>query len=145
MDRVSEETIKNCFRHAGFDRQPQGQETEECSNSPVTSDLHRVMDFLAEKASVDTLPEDFILIDKDLQTTAEMAVSEIIQSCQRAESESEEEDETEEPPRKITISQARSPLAQLSNFARQQEKGHSLFPHIGILEDKGEEISSNIM
>ena len=54
--------------------------------------------------------------------------------------EMESQDETE---RRATALEARAAEATLRRFAEQQEKGDCLFGHLGIVEDKVDEISSS--
>ena len=146
-DKVTEKTVKNCFRHAGFSKE--SDVTEDPPLVAETDELENAMESLAAVTSLQTTAQDFISIDADVETTAEVSLSELVQSVQsqnNAESESDDETEMEsqdEPERRVTALEARAAIATLRRFAEQQEKGDCLFGHLGIVEDKVEEISSS--
>ncbi|GFN89278.1 hypothetical protein PoB_001578400, partial [Plakobranchus ocellatus] len=110
-----------------------------------TSEPEKAMEALAAMTSVETSAQDFVSIDSNVETTAEVSVSEIVQtlhSQNEPESDTDEEPQIEETEKKVTPGEARAAIATLRRFAEQQEKGDSLFNSLGVIEDKVEEISS---
>ena len=81
-----------------------------------------------------------------METAAEVSVSEIVQSLQTSQNDSESEDEPQievKEVAKVTTEEARVAIQTLRCFAEQQEKGDCLFSLLDIIEDRVEEISSS--
>ena len=146
-DKVTEKTIKNCFRHAGFCKEVNVTATEDPPLVTETDELENAMESLAGVTFLQTTAQDFVSIDVNVETTAEMSVSELVQIVQSQncpESESDEEMKSQdEAERRVTVGEARAAIATLRRFAAQQEKGDCLFSHLSTVEDKVEEISSS--
>ena len=146
-DKVTEKTIKNCFRHAGFCKEVNVTATEDPPLVTETDELENAMESLAGVTFLQTTAQDFVSIDVNVETTAEVSVSELVQIVQSQncpESESDEEMESQdEAERRVTAGEARAAIATLRRFAAQQEKGDCLFSHLSKVEDKVEEISSS--
>ena len=144
-DKVTEKTIKNCFRHAGFCKEVNVTATEDPPLVTETDELENAMESLAGVTFLQTTAQDFVSIDVNVETTAEVSVSELVQIVQNCpESESDEEMESQdEAERRVTAGEARAAIATLRRFAAQQEKGDCLFSHLSTVEDKVEEISSS--
>ena len=89
------------------------------------------MESLAGVTFLQTTAQDFVSIDVNVETTAEVSVSELVQIVQSQncpESESDEEMESQdEAERRVTAGEARAAIATLRRFAAQQEKGDCLF------------------
>ena len=90
-DKVTERTIKNCFRHAEFFKQAE-ETTEDALLAEDTDELNQVVESLAGVTNVKTTVEDFATIYSDVEIAAEVLVSEIVQSLQ-SQNESKSEDE----------------------------------------------------
>ena len=105
------------------------------------------MESLAGVTFLQTTAQDFVSIDVNVETTAEVSVSELVQIVQSQncpESESDEEMESQdEAERRVTAGEARAAIATRRRFAAQQEKGDCLFSHLSTVKDKVEEISSS--
>ena len=124
MDR----TIKYCFHHAGFFMQAE-EATEDALLAEDRDELDKVVESLAGVTNVQTTAEEFATIDSDVETAAEVSVSEIVQSLltqNHSESEDEPQIEVEEVA-KDTTAEARVAIQTLRRFAQQQEKGNCLF------------------
>ncbi|GFO18148.1 hypothetical protein PoB_004465300 [Plakobranchus ocellatus] len=88
-EKVTEKTIKNCFHHAGFhisfaserevEETAQSSETEASHNEPesLLNSLSKV-----KGADFETTAEEYLAIDYEVQTTAEMSISEIVNNIQ---------------------------------------------------------------
>ncbi|GFN88431.1 tigger transposable element-derived protein 6 [Plakobranchus ocellatus] len=102
-DKVTEQTIKKCFRQPGFlkEAETESETAEEMLLAPYeeTSELEKAMEALAAMTSVETSAQDFVSIDSNIETTAEVSVSEIVQTLQsqnKPESDTDEEPQIEE-------------------------------------------------
>lgn len=144
-DQVTEKTIKNCFRHAGFCKEAEVSDSE-TAEATGTDELKKAMDSLATVRPLQTSAQDFVAIDSEVVTTAEASVSEIVQSMQRQTQNNPDSDSDEEPfvetDKKVTAGQARAAIDTLRRFAEQNENGDSLFKPLEVIEDKVHEISS---
>lgn len=100
---VTDKTIKNCFRHAGFVESPSSSEDvndDEDDYVPLSELLRQL-----KERNKDVMDEETYLgIDQNLVTSPELTVSEIANEIRErhvpASEESESEDEVEVPPSK---------------------------------------------
>ena len=99
-DMVTETTVANCFKHAGFIRpQPEGQVAEEPELEPVKDDSNLEATLRQLKAlgvPIEVTAAEMVSVDADLHTTALPTLG--AGPSQESDDESEEEEEEEAPP-----------------------------------------------
>lgn len=149
---VSQDTISNCFRHAGFSKK-QAFETEPSVEgsrklSTETEDFDYLMQALRKHV---LLPEnltfeDYVAVDDNLETEEEFSEDGLIRSFLNPDqdisniSSDEEIDEVPETP--STLKEAKDAIKILRNFFGREENSHDYFQMINSLESGILEFSS---
>ena len=78
---LSTETVANCFRHAGFvDPSQDNTDTNSVTNDPGESAIEDLLERLQETTAVTVTAEEYVSFDTEVETTAEMSVTEIVKS-----------------------------------------------------------------
>ena len=122
-ERVSGETVANCFLHSS---QPSNLEDAE-TNADEGESIEEFFQTLQEKTVINITPEEYVAFDMDVETTAEMLISDIINTISDTkEPESDEEaceTETESTPEPdVSTDEAKAALQQLLKYAQQHEQ-----------------------
>lgn len=152
---VTETTIANCFRHAGFgtptETRPETErdDTDLHDNDPdlqaVFSQVQRVLPDCSEVTIA-----DYVSVDSELQTTGEASVKDIAEMVKGIDKEEEEEEEDrdeeedeEEELKPVTLSDARTAMKTLTNFLLTHCVDVTSLDLASSLEQEIEKCSSN--
>ncbi|GFO06403.1 tigger transposable element-derived protein 4-like [Plakobranchus ocellatus] len=141
-DDVSQQTIINCFRHAGLKLNAAEPEQQKQPEFELHEEIGQLMSRLPDQDP--TTPEDYISIDAEVLTSAPLTYEEIVASLQRRgiDDSEGEEDETACVPN-ILPSSAMQAVACLRNFVLQQQKSQDMLRHINRLETFVEDVTTN--
>ncbi|GFR94622.1 tigger transposable element-derived protein [Elysia marginata] len=129
-DEVKQETIGNCFRHAGFkvsesESDPDANSAES-QQQPDTELSH----LYSQLRDTETALDDFLHVDDEVISTEELTTQEIVEKVQvRGWNETGDEDEDESEPIPIVSSKTASAteaITALQQFLMQQEDGRHL-------------------
>ncbi|GFR59698.1 tigger transposable element-derived protein [Elysia marginata] len=131
-DEVKQETIVNCFRHAGFkvsesESDPDANSAES-QQQPDTELSH----LYSQLRDTETALDDFLHVDDEVISTKELTTQEIVEKVQlRGGNETGDEDEDESEPIPIVSSKtATEAITALQQFLMQQEDGSTLLKDI---------------
>ena len=143
-DPVSTETVANCFHHAGFvDPSQDNTDTNSVANDPGESAIEDLLKRLQETTAVTVTAEEYVSFDTEVETTAEMSVSEIVKSMSgTTDPESAEEDDckiTQVP--HVSTREAKDALKTVVQYAQQHEQGEKLFSILMSAEDTMDELA----
>lgn len=121
---VTETTIANCFRHAGFHTVSESVTHTVCDEEDVLaqdSDLEslfsRVQQVMPECSNVTVA--DYISVDADLQTTCEVSVKDIADTMKEGDAEEEDDNEGDDDDTEIkppSLADALAAIKTVTNF-----------------------------
>ncbi|KAH7958795.1 hypothetical protein HPB49_005170 [Dermacentor silvarum] len=117
-ESVKRETVNNCFKKCGFQRQPAAEDTERSENDPEACDYDMDEEFLSTGADVPFT--EFVAIDNDVPTCEPQSVAEIVAEVVGDEApEDGGENEGLRPP--ATFAEALAGLEALQSFFRTKD------------------------
>ena len=126
--QVTEETITHCFRHAGF-KKP-NEDTLATAPTPADDNFGGLFTRLSDLISLDTTAEAYTGIDKQLTTTAEMSISDIVADIKSQDDDDEQDEPGEEliatSEQITTAAQARDALMVVRRFLEQSGSEKSI-------------------
>lgn len=153
--KVTEVTIANCFRHAGFKRQESaaGESIEsatslvQCEKTTSDPDVMNMnlFDRLKDLVQEEVCAEAFYSVDTELPTCEEATITTLISDVQQtqsnqegnseAEEDGEDDDGMQEVPVLVSAQEAQSALAMLRKYGEQQG-AEDMIDNICLLEQQ---------
>ncbi|GFR65304.1 tigger transposable element-derived protein [Elysia marginata] len=149
---VKQQCIANCFRHAGFVKEPEESETIESDIVPVnqegdsldTDNYDNLFSRLNDLIPLSATSQAYLAIDNDLAASEVLTTEDIVNSVVERDVDNEEEgeeDEEEMPPPPPTVADAREAIKTLRLFIQSQSNAEDELNQIANLQDYVEKVS----
>ena len=135
-DEVKQETIVNCFRHAGF-QLSSGKATalEEASLTQCDPELNQLFSQLNSDKSASL--DDYLQVDNQILPTEHLTIEDIIQRVrgdQREDEEEDDKDDSEAIPQ-VSSKTAEEAIKTLRHYLMQQEDSNSLLKDLNKFQN----------
>ncbi|GFR89237.1 ATP-dependent 6-phosphofructokinase [Elysia marginata] len=134
-DEVKQETIGNCFRHAGFKASESESDPDvnsaEIQQQPDTELSH----LYSQMRDTETALNEFLHVDDEVISTEELTTQEIVEKVQGGNEAGDEDDDESEPIPIVSSKTATEAITALQQFLMQQEDGSTLLKDINKLKN----------